>query len=287
MARARRHAAAARRSTARRWWRCSRETLPYAIAIALNVVYFRIAIVLMSLVSTELETGYFATSFRVIEVLVAVPALVIGATFPVLSRAARDDDSRWTYATVRILGLAIVAGAGIVLAVELGAQIAIDVLAGSDSQPSVGVLRIQGLALLATFVVAAVNYSLLSLKEYKLLLLVNLAALVVSVTLALLLVPGHGAHGGAVATVSAEYALALASLIAIGRIRPAVLGGLRVLPGTLLAAGLGAAVLLIPGLPDVLDVVAGMTVFVAAVLVLRLLPSEVTDTFRERVLRRT
>ena len=32
---------------------------------AVNIVYFRLAIVLLSLISSEEQTGYFATSFRV------------------------------------------------------------------------------------------------------------------------------------------------------------------------------------------------------------------------------
>ena len=48
--------------------RCARDA-PLAIAIAVNALYFRITIVIMSLVSTATQTGYFATSYRIIEVL--------------------------------------------------------------------------------------------------------------------------------------------------------------------------------------------------------------------------
>ena len=51
-------------------WPLIRDTLPYAAAIAVNTVYFRVTIVVMSLIAAAEETGYFATSFRVTEVLV-------------------------------------------------------------------------------------------------------------------------------------------------------------------------------------------------------------------------
>ena len=92
-----------RRSTARRWWPLLRATFAYAIAVALNATYFRIAIVALSLLATERETGYFATAFRVIEVLIAVPALIVGAAFPILARAARDDRDRLDYAAGRLV----------------------------------------------------------------------------------------------------------------------------------------------------------------------------------------
>ena len=103
-------------------WALIRETIPYAAAIALNTVYFRVTIIVMSLLATAQQTGYFATSFRVTEVLVGVPALAVGAAFPILSRAARTDQERFANAVGRILELAMV-GAGLVLVVVLSAPL--------------------------------------------------------------------------------------------------------------------------------------------------------------------
>ena len=50
-----------------------RETLPLALAFAMSVVYFRVLVVLVSLVSTETQTGLFGTSFRIFEMLLGPP----------------------------------------------------------------------------------------------------------------------------------------------------------------------------------------------------------------------
>src|ERR671910_3007867 len=96
-----------------------RDTVPYAVAIALNVAYFRIAIVIMSLLTAALETGYFATSFRILEILLPVPALLVGAVFPILARAAHDDLARLQYASQRVFEASLIAGVGLVLVMEL------------------------------------------------------------------------------------------------------------------------------------------------------------------------
>src|SRR5690606_24815147 len=124
--------------------------LPYTAAVALNVVYFRVTILVMSLEASRLETGYFATSFRVVEVLLGIPALVIGAAYPILARAERDDAERFRYAMRRILELALLLGVWMAVCCVVGAQAAIDVLAGDEAQPAVAVLRVQGLTLAAT-----------------------------------------------------------------------------------------------------------------------------------------
>ena len=56
----------------------------------------------MSLVSTAVETGYFSASFRIVEVLIAVPAMLVTAAFPILARAARDDAARLRYALQKL-----------------------------------------------------------------------------------------------------------------------------------------------------------------------------------------
>ena len=48
----------------------------------------------MSYVSTDEETGYFSAAFRIVEVVGVIPWLLVSAGFPILARAARDDDER-------------------------------------------------------------------------------------------------------------------------------------------------------------------------------------------------
>lgn len=51
------------------WRLLLRGTLPYSLATAVGVIYFRLAILIMSHVASGQQTGYYGASFRVIEVL--------------------------------------------------------------------------------------------------------------------------------------------------------------------------------------------------------------------------
>jgi O-antigen/teichoic acid export membrane protein len=259
------------------WWLLIRDTLPYAAAIALNVAYFRIAIILMSLVSTETQTGVFSVSFRILEVLLPIPALVIGAVFPIVARAARDDPARLAYATRRLFETAVIVGLWFVLCVELAAPFLVQVLAGSGAGASVPVLRWQGVALLATFVAVGCGFPLLSLHRHRDLLVANGVALVVSVGLTLALVPSQGARGAAIGTTAAEFALALMSAVLLARaraeLRPPLAG-----PGiALLCALLAAAVVLIPGLHEVARAALASVVYFGALTLLGRVPQELID----------
>lgn len=268
--------------TASAWWPLVRDTIPYAIAIALNAAYFRVAVIVMSLVATERQTGYFSTSFRVIEVLIGVPALVVGAAFPILTRAARDDRARFAAATERLFELGILAGAALAVAIGLGAGFAIDVLGGSDAAPAADVLRIQGLALVATFVAVACGYPLLSLRRNREIMVANAIALAAAVALTLVLVPVLDAQGAAIAAVVAETALAIATAALLRKAEPGLRLPLGVVPVAAVAAATGVGVALLIGGPDVVRAPVGVLVFLGVVAALGRFPPEVSHALAAR-----
>jgi O-antigen/teichoic acid export membrane protein len=192
----------------RAWWSLLRDSIPYAAAIAMNVIYFRIAIILTSIFSTQTETGYFATSFRIMEALIGFPVLIVGAAFPLLARAERDDSRRFTLGTQRLFELSVLFGTLMVVVVEAGAPFAIRVLAGDAANPSITVLRIQALAIVATFVNVACAFPLLSMRRYRDLLVSNVVAFSTSAILVVALVKPLGANGAAIAATTGEVGLA-------------------------------------------------------------------------------
>ena len=264
----------------RRCWPLLRDTLTYAVAVALNAAYFRVAVVALSLLASERETGLFATAFRVMEVLIGVPGLIIGAAFPILARAARDDAARLDSTASRLVEVALVLGVWTALVVALAAQPIIFVLAGDGSQPAVALLRLLGVAMIASFVSVACGYTLLSLRCHRALLIANGAALVVSLAMTLALVPSHGAHGAAVAVLAAELALMGASLAAVVRERPAVTIALRRAPAILVAGVVSCLVVVVPGLPPIADAIVGAVAFPALLIAVRRFPPEIADALR-------
>ena len=269
-----------------RWWGLLRETIPWAVISAVNIVYFRVTIVLMSVIASAEQTGYFATSFRITEVLVGIPGLVISAAFPILARAERDDSARFSAASARIFELAILAGTWLVLCLEVGAEFAIHVVAGNKADPSIVVLRIQGLALIASFAAVACGYPLLTLRRYRLVLMINGGALVLSAILTLALAPEFGARGAAVAALLAECALALGSAIALMRDERPVHLALGVLPVAALAAGLGAVagVLLLP-ISAVLGMLVASVIYFGVLRLFGRFPAEVREVMANWLLR--
>ncbi|MGH3993338.1 MAG: oligosaccharide flippase family protein, partial [Pseudonocardiaceae bacterium] len=162
------------------WRVLIRDVLPYATVVLVSIIYFRVALIVLSLVSSTRETGYFGASFRVTEVLIAIPQLAVASAFPILVRAARDDTDRLAYGVGRMFHAMIVLGVGLALALVLGASFVIDVIAGPQFGPSAGVMRIQAVTLLVVFLVVTFNFALLSLREHATMLAITGGALVIN-----------------------------------------------------------------------------------------------------------
>lgn len=255
------------------------ETIPAAAASTLASLFYRVAIIMMSLIATAQATGYFSASFRVVEAIVAIPSLLIGSAFPVLSRAAETDEGRLAYAMQRLFDVSVILGAGTALVVSLGAGPAIAVLAGPAFEPAVPVLRIQGIALGATFFVALWGGTLWVVREKRALVVANLAGVVCAIVLTAALVPAHEAEGAAIAMTCSEVLLAGLLGVALLRRRPALRPALGVVPKAL--AGLALAGLVAWAarpLPDAASTILAGVAYLGVVVGLRGIPPEIWQT---------
>ena len=256
------------------WRRLFWDVLPFAAAVAVWSLYFRVPVVLLSLIATATETGYFGASFRIVEALIIIPQLALSAAFPIFARAAAVDLDRFGYAVRRMFEAAVVFGGSVALALALGAALAIGLIGGEDFEPAIPVLRIQGIAMLAAFVTVLWGLALLSLRRHRELIVMNLVGLIVSVALTLALAPSHGAQGAAVATALGEIAIVVAGAVFVVRSVENLRLPLGVLPRVGVAAGAAAALVLVPGLPDIVLLVLAAGVYFGVLFALGAIPKE-------------
>src|SRR5665213_116486 len=251
-----------------------RNALPVAAAFVLGQAYFRMVIVLMSLISSAQQTGYFGGSLRAMESVVNIPILVASVALPVLAMAARDDHARLRYAIEGLSEGAVVAGVLVILVTARAADPVMALIGGPSFRPSGGILRIQVVALLFIALYQIWMVSLVALGRQRDLILTNVVALAAVVIFAFLLVPPLGARGGAMASVLGD--VLLASLIywrlhvSVGRARLR----LGFLGRVVVAAALAGSVLVIPGIPDLVAAALAGVVFLGVGQAIGMLPDE-------------
>jgi O-antigen/teichoic acid export membrane protein len=267
----------------RRWIALLRLTVSFSLATAVGTLYIYTAQILTSLVSSPHQSGLFAASFRIFIVIAGVPGLVVGGALPMLARAARDDRDRLSYALQRIFEVSLIVGVAAALATLGGAQFMIHVVAGREFAGSTEVLQIQGIALIASFAVVGWSFALLSLERYRQVLLVNLAAFVVSCSATITLASANGATGAAVATLCGETVLALCTLLALVRGSRELRPKLGIVLKVALAAAPAAVLALLPDLSSLVRALLALAVYGLLIVLTRATPKELTELVPRRI----
>jgi len=262
-----------------------RSIVPIALAVAVGAIYFRISLILTKQIASPQQTGYFATAYRLLDVILQLPGIIVGAAFPILARAARDDAGRLQYGIQRLAEAMIILGGFVGMSVVLGAAFAIEVLTGGTG-PSVPVLQIQGIAIAVSFVANAWSFGLLSLARYRAVLAVTSAGVVAVFVLTLVLEPILYAKGTALAIVGGD---GIQSVLGFLVLRRAV-AGLRFPVGLSLrvaaAGALGFSTLLAPGLSPLTRTMIAAVLYTGTLFALGAIPEELAHAFRERFARR-
>jgi O-antigen/teichoic acid export membrane protein len=256
--------------------------LPVAIANVLGILYLRILVILMSLLSDDpVEIGDYVTSTRVVELVAGLPFLLGTVILPVLTVAARDDQVRMRYINARMTETMALGGILVALVVSFGADPIVIALGGDQYKGAVEVLQIQCLAVVTIFLASAWNQTLVGMGQVRALVVTTGTGLAAVVIAGVALIPSLDAEGAAIAAVIADLVLCVATYVALRRAGPG-----RDLPLSRLLRVAGAAVPavavgLVPGVPDVVNALAAGAVFVVAAALLRAVPSELVGAIRD------
>jgi O-antigen/teichoic acid export membrane protein len=269
----------------RQWLTLLRLTVSFSLASAVGTLYMFTTQIITSLVAGSHQSGLFAASFRIFIVITVVPGTLAGGALPLLARAARDDRERLAYAIQRIFDASLILGMAAAVGMLGGAQFVIHIVAGPKYAAAAEVLQIQGLALIATFVLAGWGYALLAMKRSKEVLLANLIAFLVSGAATLALASTHGAVGAAVATVCGETVLAVGSLVVLVRGHRELRPRLGIVLKVVLAAAPAVVLALLPGVPSLARALLALLAYGVVIVLTRAVPEEAIELLPARMRR--
>ncbi len=264
------------------WAPILRDVLPVAAATTFASLYFRVVLLVASVAGTARVVGDFGVAFRIMEIAIALPMLAVATAFPVIVRAAQRDPRRLRYILGRIVEAGAVLGTGLAVAIVTLAPLGVLFITGERIDAAIDALRIQGLAMPATFLVTSWGYALLSLREHRKLLVANATALVSAVALTFALTPPLGVIGPAIAILATE--LLLAAIYAVQLRRAQIrLDVSRRAPVVALLAGVAACALgLTLPLPAPLDAAVALGFYGAVVLAAAASPPELLEALGRR-----
>jgi O-antigen/teichoic acid export membrane protein len=255
------------------WVRLMGDTIVFSLATSVGAIYIFTTQIVTSLVTNGHQNGLFAASFRVFIVAASIAGLIVSAAFPVLARAARDDRERLRYAVQGLFEVVLILGVAAAVTVVAGAKPIIAVIAGPHYAGAAEPLRIEGAALVASFLLPAWGIALISLRRHRALVIANLLALASTAAFTLVLARSHGAVGAAIATVCGEWIICGAYLLALTRGTSKMRLNWAIVI-KVAAAAIPAFAVLALGLPAVTQLVVSLVVYGGVIVLVGAIPRE-------------
>ena len=184
-----------------------RMSAPLALFYMLVMVYISLNLVILGFIKGNLATGYYSAAFKIIALVLYVPASVAGAALPVLSKSWKDSHQVFHHVyhkSVRyLLLLAIPLAAGTFLLGEKG----IIMLFGKDYLPSVAVIRVLVFCLVPDFLNHIMSATLISMNRQKVAVIAVSVGAVAALVSCFIFIPRWGAVGAAASVVVSRSAV--------------------------------------------------------------------------------
>jgi polysaccharide transporter, PST family len=182
--------------------RLTQESWPLLVSSVAAMLFMRLDLIMLGLLTGDAETGVYAAAVRLSEVWYFLPVAATAALRPLLSRLwATGDTAQYQRQVLRMMSLLSAAAYATILVTMVSSDFIISLLYGVDFAASASVLRWHVLAVPFVFLSAAADPWFIDRSLTRLVMLRSLAGAGINLVLNLLLIPRQGATGAAIATV--------------------------------------------------------------------------------------
>ena len=246
------------------WRRLLVTALPVGAALAVSEVFFRLDTLLVSAFRSYHEVGLYSLSYRIVELIAILPAIVMTSVFPLLSRhlhESRDRAVRTIDAAGDLfvaVGAPIAAG-GLIVAPEL-----VTAIGGEQFAGAADALRILLFAVALAFVSGLFGHSLIAGGRQTSALRLGLAALGFNLAFNLVAIPAWGIEGAAAVAVASEVLLVAGGYLLVRRDLGLVPRFALLWRALVAAAVMGVVLALVPEWPLAVLIALGALLYAAA-----------------------
>lgn len=263
------------------WREVARRSLPIGISIALNLIYLRGDVFLLSLFRSQHEVGLYGASYRVLDLLTMLPTMFMGLVLPGLSRAfaAQERDTLQRYLQrsfdfLMLLALPVTAGG-----FAIGTQL-MKAVAGPAFVLSGVILQVLIWGVPGIFLGTLYGHAIVALRKQRAMIWGYGAVAAAAGVLYLIAIPRSGVWGAAGVTILSEAAIAAITFILVSRTIRSI-PNLRIAAKALISA-LGMTVFLLalpPATSIFVTIPFGAAVYVALLAATRAIPKETIKMF--------
>ena len=191
---------------------------PMAVVLVLNLIYFRVDTLMLSLLKSSTDVGIYGPPYKVLEMILLLPSMFMGNVFPIISRYIHTADERVHLALQKSFDFLLMLAVPIAILVIFAAEPIIRIVAGREfvvahtinpvfgiQATSVLALQILIIAVAFSFISIIFNYLVIALGRQAKLIWPNVIFAIFNIGMNLILIPKFSYIGAATVTVMTEF----------------------------------------------------------------------------------
>ena len=183
------------------WKPTIKEALPFFLSAVVDIIAFKIDIIMLSMMKGDMVVGWYSAAYRLIETLMFIPATFAGAIYPVLSNFYVSSQESLKLMYKKSFKYLFIVGLPIAVGTTILAHKIILFIYKSGFTHSMIALQILIWAIPIIFLTYMFGTMLASINKQLLALKINFLCMILNIMINLILIPRYSYIGASIATV--------------------------------------------------------------------------------------
>lgn len=187
------------------WWATLKDTLPIAISIVLNLIYFRADTIILRLSQGTYDVGLYGAAYKILEILNTFPIMFVGLLLPALGAAfTASDQASFQRIFQKGFDLLVMAVVPLIIGGWLLAEPVLVLIGRQEYAPAAPVLRLLLIAVGALYLGSLSGHVVTIINRQRQMVWSYLSVAVIGLVLYLTLIPRFSLYGAAFGTIVTE-----------------------------------------------------------------------------------
>lgn len=201
------------------WKQIISESIPFWLNSVFVIIYFKIDMVMLSMMSGDAAVGWYSASYRLIDSLGFIPVVLMSTMYPVFSKFHVSSRDSLEFAFKKSFKFLTIIAIPIGIGTTILAERIILLVYGVQYSSSIAALQI----LIWASVLSFINYTpatyLTSTNRQRTLMIFTFLGAILNIFLNFILIPRFSYNGAAIATVSTELVVGLLMIFSIRNVQ--------------------------------------------------------------------
>ncbi|MAF20587.1 MAG: hypothetical protein CMI55_02810 [Parcubacteria group bacterium] len=197
------------------WRSLLKKSLPLGLAAIFVLLYFKLDIIMLSLMKPPADVGVYNLAYKILESLLFFPAMFVGLVMPLMSKYAFSVRKKFEEITQKALDILLIFIAPMVIGTFFLSPKIIVLIAGPEFILSAGVLNILIIATGIIFLGVLFSNMIISLEKQKSLTYIYGIGAIVNLIANFIFIPRYSYYGAAGTTVLTELIVTVLMIVVL------------------------------------------------------------------------